>query len=189
MNTRDRIIRIAERLFFSRGFSSVSLHEICANVKIKSASLYYHFPGGKEDLYLEVVRVRTAEFRKALESIALSNKDLRSILLAFGHWYITQPPMNMILIAEVDMPFLTPRGRELLESYVAEALFEPLGQLFMNCAHEIRVDAKPQLLVSTFNVLLFSINASAKMGGDAPKVLVDFMVTIFMNGVARQTEC
>lgn len=57
---KDRIMTVAENLFFTNGFKSVTLNEICEVLEIKPASLYYHFKGGKEEIYIEVINIRLA---------------------------------------------------------------------------------------------------------------------------------
>lgn len=42
-DTRQRILDTALRLFSQRGFSAVSIRDICAEVHIKESSVYYHF--------------------------------------------------------------------------------------------------------------------------------------------------
>lgn len=184
MKTSEKIIKTAEPLFFSRGFRGVALQDICNQLKIKPASLYYHFPRGKEQIYVEVLRLRTAEFKNAIQEIAFRNKNLRAVLTDFGLWYISQPPMNMTLIADMDMPFLSSKGKKIVTTCVGDALFSPLGQLFSHYSHELKPGVHPHLLVATFNLLLFSIHASVKMGGNTPESLVHYIVDVFLDGVA-----
>jgi AcrR family transcriptional regulator len=46
---------VAEHRLAARGYTSVTLKDIANQLGIKQASLYYHFPGGKENLYMEVM--------------------------------------------------------------------------------------------------------------------------------------
>lgn len=86
-------------MLFAEGFNATTLSRICAPLKIRAASLYYHFKGGKEEIYLEVIKRRTNQFRAGIESIALTHNDLETILKEFGYWYVEQPPMNMMIIS------------------------------------------------------------------------------------------
>ncbi|UWR98106.1 TetR/AcrR family transcriptional regulator [Phaeobacter inhibens] len=47
---RDKLIRIASRLFRRKGYDGVGLKEILVAAELPKGSLYYHFPGGKVEL-------------------------------------------------------------------------------------------------------------------------------------------
>jgi TetR/AcrR family transcriptional regulator len=51
---REDILNAAEKLFFSRGYDSVSMDEIAADVELNKATLYLYFKD-KESLYFAVV--------------------------------------------------------------------------------------------------------------------------------------
>src|SRR5258705_5172910 len=53
--TRERILRMAERLFAERGFNGVSVRELAAAAQVNIASIGYHFDS-KEGLLSEVYR-------------------------------------------------------------------------------------------------------------------------------------
>ena len=53
--TRERLLSTAERLFAERGFSKVTIREICKSARANVAAVNYHF-NGKKGLYDEVVR-------------------------------------------------------------------------------------------------------------------------------------
>ena len=46
-----QVATVAARQFLSRGFAAVSLRAIADELGIQPASLYYHCPGGKAELY------------------------------------------------------------------------------------------------------------------------------------------
>jgi AcrR family transcriptional regulator len=53
--TRDRLIESATRLFAERGFTKVTVREICKAAHANVAAVNYHF-GGKTGLYQEIVQ-------------------------------------------------------------------------------------------------------------------------------------
>ncbi|GCF09577.1 TetR/AcrR family transcriptional regulator [Dictyobacter arantiisoli] len=53
--TQRRILDVAERLFLARGFKGVSMKDIAEEVKVTAAALYYYFPKGKQELFLNVI--------------------------------------------------------------------------------------------------------------------------------------
>lgn len=49
-STRDRFVATASRLFREKGFGATSVGEIAEVGELPIGSLYYYFPGGKEEL-------------------------------------------------------------------------------------------------------------------------------------------
>lgn len=48
MNTKSRILEVSLNLFSRRGYSAVSIRDICGEVGIKESSIYSHFTNKKE---------------------------------------------------------------------------------------------------------------------------------------------
>ena len=104
---RERVLREAEQQFSERGYTAVTLRDIASALKIKQASLYYHVPGGKEQLFIEVVERTFLRHRKGLEhAIILAGPELRSQLRAVAIWLLSQPPMDLIRMTYSDMPII-----------------------------------------------------------------------------------
>ena len=55
LETRDRLLKAAERLFADRGFKKVTVREICRVARANVAAVNYHF-GDKLGLYREVMQ-------------------------------------------------------------------------------------------------------------------------------------
>lgn len=71
LETRERLIEVSARLFAERGFSKVTVREICRRAHANVAAINYHF-GGKDGLYQEIVSAAirtmqrtTADIREA----------------------------------------------------------------------------------------------------------------------------
>ena len=68
-SSRATVLNAAEELFAARGYAAVTLKDIAKQLGIKQASLYYHVPGGKEDLFVEVMLRHLERRRQAFEHI------------------------------------------------------------------------------------------------------------------------
>src|SRR5687768_17807385 len=66
--TRERLLSTAERLFAERGFSKVTVREICRIARANVAAVNYHF-SGKKGLYDEVVRTAIKTMQSTTDSI------------------------------------------------------------------------------------------------------------------------
>jgi len=53
--TRERLLNVGARLFAERGFSKVTVRDICSDARANVAAINYHF-GGKAGLYDEILR-------------------------------------------------------------------------------------------------------------------------------------
>jgi AcrR family transcriptional regulator len=52
--TRRELIIAAAEVFRDRGFQSASLERIARQAGFTTGAVYWHFPGGKDDLFLAV---------------------------------------------------------------------------------------------------------------------------------------
>src|SRR6476659_9682704 len=68
LETRERLIDVSARLFAERGFSKVTVREICQRAHANVAAVNYHF-GGKTGLYDEVVGAAIRTMQKTTEEI------------------------------------------------------------------------------------------------------------------------
>ncbi len=59
LNSRDRILRTGERLFRRQGYSGTGLKELSVVAAASWGSVYHFFPGGKEQLGVEVLGYAT----------------------------------------------------------------------------------------------------------------------------------
>jgi len=65
--TRERLLKAAERLFAERGFKSVTVREICRAARANVAAVNYHF-GDKLGLYRDVLHVAIDAMREATDA-------------------------------------------------------------------------------------------------------------------------
>jgi TetR/AcrR family transcriptional regulator, lmrAB and yxaGH operons repressor len=69
-DTRDRVLRAAARLFRRQGYEATGLKELVAESEAPWGSLYHFFPGGKEHLGVEAVRMSGAGYCRLIAKIA-----------------------------------------------------------------------------------------------------------------------
>lgn len=68
-DTREHMIETTAGLVHRQGFHGTSLNEILAESGAPRGSLYYHFPGGKEELVLEATRQGVASVTQLLKEV------------------------------------------------------------------------------------------------------------------------
>lgn len=77
--TAGRILDVAERLVQTRGYNGFSYADISSELRIRNASVHYHFPS-KTDLGKRLVSRHREKFAAALEILEQETSDARHIL-------------------------------------------------------------------------------------------------------------
>jgi AcrR family transcriptional regulator len=128
-DARERVLDAAERLFAQKGYASVTLRDIGAEVGIRHASLYHHVPRGKEQLFIEVTERTLQRHRAGLtQAIHQAKLDIRSQLRNVADWLLSQPPMDLIRMTYSDMPVIDQVDAQRLSLMAYDALLSPVEQ-------------------------------------------------------------
>lgn len=80
--TRANLVESAASLIRRQGFSATGLKQILQESGASRGSLYFHFPGGKEDLVVEALRVATHRWRQDLQELLVQYDDPAECLKA-----------------------------------------------------------------------------------------------------------
>ncbi|WP_019634537.1 TetR/AcrR family transcriptional regulator [Actinomadura atramentaria] len=74
--TRQRILDAARTLFHRQGYHATGVNQILAEAAAPKGVLYFHFPGGKEQLAAETVLRSGEELGRALDAVLAQSDDL-----------------------------------------------------------------------------------------------------------------
>lgn len=74
-DTRQRLVRTTGRLLRTQGYAGTGLNQIVAEADAPKGSMYFHFPGGKEELACEALRASGAAWRERIDAAAASARD------------------------------------------------------------------------------------------------------------------
>jgi len=72
MTTRESIVRLGDQLIREKGFNAFSFYDLSKKLKIKNASIHYHFPT-KTDLGLSILKDHTDRLRELIQSTTAKN--------------------------------------------------------------------------------------------------------------------
>jgi TetR/AcrR family transcriptional repressor of lmrAB and yxaGH operons len=78
--TRERLLKTAATLFQAQGYHATGLNQVVAEGRAPKGSLYFHFPGGKEQLAAEALALSAGEVRARLAGAS----DLEAALEVFA---------------------------------------------------------------------------------------------------------
>ena len=106
----DEIVDVASRLFYERGYQSVSTRALAQAAGIQGGSLYHHF-ASKEEILYRIVQYGSGEFFAGLlPHLEAPDRNYRQRLDRFVRGYITdaQPRRYAIAVLFRDMAHLSP---------------------------------------------------------------------------------
>jgi AcrR family transcriptional regulator len=81
--TRERIVDASAELMSRQGYAATGVKQIVTQAQAPFGSLYHHFPGGKEELGTEAIRVSGALYELLIPAIFDPAPDLVSAVRAF----------------------------------------------------------------------------------------------------------
>jgi AcrR family transcriptional regulator len=81
--TRKRIVDASAELMRRQGYAATGVKQIVTEAQAPFGSLYHHFPGGKEELGAEAIRVSGALYELLIPAIFDPAPDLVSAVRAF----------------------------------------------------------------------------------------------------------
>ena len=114
-----------------RGYAGVTLLDVADDLRIKQASLYYHAPGGKIDLFEQVVRYALHRHKRGFaRAIGNAPDTARGKLERIIDWLVTQPPMPLVRILYDDLVHLPDNKREELANLAQISLYDPIRETF-----------------------------------------------------------
>ena len=180
-NTPNRILDEAQALFSEWGYVGTTVQQIADKLEITKAALYYHFPQGKAEIFVELLRRHLRRLHRGLERAIQSGATARERLEAMAAWIDAQAPAGdveklrreLIHIDEADRASL----REEFRSLVFQTIHDVLRQGV--ASGELREHD------STFVTWVF-LNAACAVAGecavacsrpaDAPRALVALLL-------------
>jgi AcrR family transcriptional regulator len=81
--TKDRILQSTAELFRRQGYTGTGMKQIAAEAAAPFGSVYHFFPGGKEDLGAETIKVSGRLYGQLFASIAVQAPDVLSAVHDF----------------------------------------------------------------------------------------------------------
>jgi TetR/AcrR family transcriptional regulator, lmrAB and yxaGH operons repressor len=134
-DTREHMIETTSGLVHRLGFHGTSLNEVLTESGAPRGSLYYHFPGGKEELVLEATRQGVANVTQVLKEALAASPDpadgVRAFVEVAAHvlrdsGYVFGCPVAPIILDSPESSALAEVCQQALEEW-QQVLVEGLG--------------------------------------------------------------
>jgi AcrR family transcriptional regulator len=183
---RERVLNAAEKLFMERGYDAVKLKDIAQALGIKQASLYYHVPGGKQDLFVEVVTRSMDRHRAGMErAIAEAGDDWVQQLREAAAWLLSQPQMDLTRMIHMDMQALNPSLAHGLMDASYNAILRPVDIVFKQAARAGHLrELDYSLLSGAFLSLIQGVHSVREEWTDRSKYdMADELIDVMVNGL------
>jgi AcrR family transcriptional regulator len=182
----ERVMDAAEKLFVLRGYNAVTLRDIAAEIGIHHTTVYHHVPGGKEQLYIDVVERNLAHHRQGLTgAIEGAPPDIRSQLRAIADWLLSQPPMDLVRMVHSDLPSIDPVQAERLSRIAFETMLVPVEAILRSARDQGVIEYEDLILAAgTFIGMIESLYAVPQRPAMKSKQSMAYeMVDILLNGL------
>ncbi|PMQ02040.1 MAG: TetR family transcriptional regulator [Dictyoglomus sp. NZ13-RE01] len=101
-NTKEKILKCAERLFSLNGYDATSVQDICKEVGISKGAFFHYFPT-KESLFLEVLDFWLSELYEKLEEKRKEEKEVFQSIIKMGEIFkdiFSQSEQKLFLFLE-----------------------------------------------------------------------------------------
>lgn len=183
---RERVLHVAEQLFMERGYSAVTLRDVAGVLGMRQASLYYHAPGGKYELFVTVTERVLARHQLGVEAaLQAGHDDLRTQLRSVAHWYLSQPAMDWGRMVRSDMPNLEPVDAQRLMTAAGDAMIHPVARAIR--AAEQRGDIthhSPETVAGSLLAVVSAVSSMHSYFSDrAAEDVADEVIDVLMDGL------
>jgi len=186
--SRERVLDAAEALFIASGYATIKLKHIAERLEVKESSIYYHFPKGKEELFVAVMHRTFNRHRVGIaQAIHAAGEDWVAQLRAVCHWLISQPALDVMRMSKSDLPAIDPLVAYELEEEVYVALNLPIREI-LERAHESGKAVVPDAdliagmvigMVGAIDIIKGTWNPKTKTE------MVDILLESWVNGLRR----
>lgn len=200
---KDRVMQAAEELFMERGYAAITLRDIADVLEIRQASLYYHFPNGKEELYVAVVSAVFSRHAIGIADVLQSSaQPIQTKLKAIADWFVNQSAVNLLGMMHADMPALSLESQEQLYTAASQSIFLPIRQIIQDAVErqEIRT-VNPDLITGSFLAILDGIryrksqlehqgtrtDSGTETNEPSSEVMVIEVIDLLMHGMLKPT--
>jgi AcrR family transcriptional regulator len=118
-STRSRVLEAADALLHQHGYMGVSMDAIAQHIGIRKASLYHHFPDGKDQIVLEIAQ-RLIEFdARGFQDAVQDQPTVRARLEAMARFIFRDTRQTNLILRDATR-------------FMPEAHQQRIGQLFFS---------------------------------------------------------
>src|SRR5262249_40003724 len=177
-----------------RGFKGVSMKDVADAVKVTPAALYYHFPGGKGELFVETIRQFLRELAERVFQGLESAPSFRARLTVLTENVLTVPFDRWAPLLHDAHEYLH-EAKLALMSEIGETFVRRAARLFQEAidAGELSASVPADLLVTFHLGMCTALLNRRHFHSEEPtptslgdeEYLARALVTVFLDGAGR----
>jgi len=194
--TRRRILTVAEQLFLAKGFKGVSMKDIADEIDVTTAALYYHFPEGKQELFLSMIQQTIEDWGEQAFHEVNQVKGLRQQLLVLTQHTLSRHLNNFFALSRDVEEFCRDnlRKRELMMNH-RKGQLQRVTALFQQAIDggEITQEIPANLLAMMYEGMAMGVQFgrhffAADIEQRDTQQLATMVVQSFLDGIANQAQ-
>lgn len=114
-DTKERVIQEARRLYLAGGYSYLNLDTIARTLNITRPALYFHFPGGKEQLLQGVIEAVATEVVGQLRATAAEGSTAREKFKNIMRFVASTPLIDVKEMCQAELENLSLETRRKMQ--------------------------------------------------------------------------
>lgn len=184
----EQVVTVAGRLFRERGYTAVTMRDIADELGMRQASLYYHAPEGKEQLFVEVTEQGLARHQQELDRIiAEAEPNIAVQFRTIASWLLAQPPLDITRFFRVELLALSEAHRSQLAERARWAWFGPIEEVITAAYErgEIRFVEQKMMSVS-FVSNMEAVHDLHQYTAIPKEVLARDIIEVLLDGLRRR---
>jgi len=195
--TRQQILAAAEDLFLAKGYKGVSMKDIAEAVQVKPAALYYHFPSGKEEVFVEMlVQVMAEASERALRALT-SSADFRERLTRLTQSMLAFPLDRFALVFRDAQEHLSQRHLQHKERFEETGRFflQRTAEFFQEAAdtREVTAEIPPTILALLHQGMCIALLNGRRIAPEQlheanARQLAEMLVASLLDGIGTSTS-
>jgi len=188
-DTQNRILDEAQALFSERGYVGTTVQQVAARIGITKAALYYHFPQGKEEIFVELMRRHLRRLHDGLEPIIRRGGSIRERLEAIASYIAARAPAGDVEKLRRELIHIQETHRSALREEFHRLIVRTLHDLLRRGVEigELR-EHNSEFVTWMFLHSVCSLSgdcpSACALPPDAPRALV----TLLLDGIAVRTD-
>ena len=180
-STRERALGATERILEQEGYRGVSMEAVAQGAGIRKASLYHHFPGGKDELMLATSERFIARDEVGFGAAIASSPSATAQLEALTHWIFSEGRQTERIIRE-SVRYMPEAHQKQIGEHFFRRLFKPVhGVLERGVAQGEFRPHDTEMSTFAFMGLLSEMSRSTHL--KTSEGVVSRLVNLFVYGV------
>jgi TetR/AcrR family transcriptional regulator len=165
LDTRDRVLQVAQQLFAERGYRGTSLRDIAKRIGIKAPSLLHHFPS-KQQLYVAVLDRMFQSIEDAANAIAWAKENrqerMRQAITDAIDFMVARP--DFVRLLWMEMADESGVGRQVLKRRLPPLFSTAVNFIFRGQREgEFRAEVEPNHFMWSLNSITIGFFTTAAM--------------------------